>query len=123
MIAAFFRYNIVQILAYGLDLGSFSALVHIGTGLILANVAAKLVAGLFAFFMHKTFTFQKRDSGRVWREAIVYFSLLMVNIPVSSAILAGLTAVLPTMAAKVTADISCMALSFLLTRLFVFRAT
>jgi Predicted membrane protein len=123
MIAAFLRYNAVQILAYGLDLGSFTLLVYVGTELIPANVAAKLVAGLFAFAMHKVFTFQKRGSGRVWREAVVYFSLLMVNIPVSSGILAALTAILPTTAAKVMADVSCMALTFLLTRMFVFRAT
>lgn len=121
--SAFWRYNLVQGVAYGLDLGSFTLLTaRFATGLVLANVAAKLLAGIFAFLLHKQFTFDKSASGRTPREVAFYFSLLLVNIPLSSGILTILAAVLPATAAKIAADVSCLALSFLLTRSMVFRA-
>jgi putative flippase GtrA len=112
----------VQIVAYGLDLGTFQALVATGvSGPIIANLAGKVPAGFFAFLAHRHFTFRVGDSAGMHREAIKYLVLLLVNAPLSSLILAGLLLVVPHVTlAKVLADVLSVGLTFTLTKYLVF---
>jgi putative flippase GtrA len=124
MIATFFRYNLVQIVAYGLDFGSFWLLANpASVNPLIANCVGKLLAGVFAFVLHKGFTFRAARSGRASAEAVRYFTLLLLNIPLSSLVLTFLLAVLPTSIAKVASDVTCLAITFLLVRTAVFRKT
>jgi putative flippase GtrA len=117
------RYLLVQLLAYGVDVGTFIALISTGVvGPLVANVAGKIPAGIFAFMAHRRFTFQIRDSSRAHREAVKYFILLALNVPFSTLILKVLlTLTLPVTLAKILADVVAVGLSFTLTRYVVFR--
>jgi putative flippase GtrA len=118
----FIRYSSIQLLAYGIDMGLFLIVMQSGlSGPILANVMAKLAAGIFAFIAHRSYTFRVSDSPAVRQQAVRYFSLLALNIPVASAILALLLAwVAAPVADKFIADVVCVALSYLLSKHFIF---
>ena len=117
------RYLLVQIVAYAIDLGTFELLLLSGFAApVVANLVAKLPAGAFAFVAHRRFTFEAHGSGRAPMEAARYFTLLCVNAPVSSLILAGLLHVVPSATvAKIAADVISVGLTFLLTKHLVFR--
>jgi putative flippase GtrA len=124
MIWTFLRYNLVQIVAYVFDFGLFWTLANAASvNPLLANVAGKAVAGFVAFHLHKRFTFRSGDSGRTSSEALRYILLLLLNIPLSSGVLAVLISFMPSSAAKIASDIICLGVTFALVRLTVFRDT
>lgn len=118
----FVRYVAIQLLAYGIDMGLFFIVLKSGlSGPIMANVLAKLAAGIFAFIVHRSFTFRVTNSSAIKHQAIRYFVLLALNIPVSSAILASLLVWVATpVVAKFIADIICVALTYTLSKYFIF---
>jgi putative flippase GtrA len=86
-----------------------------------ANILGKLAAGIFAFFCHKHFTFRV-GCGSTSSQATRYFTLLALNIPLSSSILAlELAWVNDATVAKIIADIVCLALTYLISKYFVFN--
>jgi putative flippase GtrA len=118
------RYVAIQVLAYGLDFGVFLLVLQTDLAVpIWANIFAKFVAGVFAFILHRWFTFRTAERGSIRQQAIRYFVLLAFNIPVASAILAFLLLLVDTpVAAKFFADIICVALTYALSNHFVFSA-
>lgn len=119
----FARYVSVQIIAYGLDLGSFLiAFSYLLTGPITANIIGKVIAGTFAFFAHREFTFGVyKDAKRIW-QAIRYSILLALNVPLSSGVLIALVGFIQnTTLAKVLSDVICVAITFTISKYFVFR--
>lgn len=120
LLARLIRYNVVQVVAYAVDLGLFLALFHIAVvPALFANAAGKVASGLLAFALHRRFTF--RSDGHAGGEALRYFLLACANIPLSSGLLLLAELVLPTTAAKVAADVAGMPLTFTLVQLLVFR--
>ena len=119
----FLRYLIVQCIAYGLDLGGFLLLFSVlGSGPLPANAAGKIVAGVFAFLAHRSFTFRLTGHSPEPRQVIGYCLLLTLNIPLSSAVLFGLMQFIPlTIVAKVAADAVCIGITYTLSRKYVFR--
>ncbi|MDO7898342.1 GtrA family protein [Pseudomonas citrulli] len=119
----FIRYGAIQLLAYGLDMGTFLLLmVFFQDEPILANIAGKGVAGVFAFFLHRHFTFRSsQGSGKA--QAVSYFSLLAINIPLASALLsAGLYVVDRPTAVKFAADVACVFMTYWISKGFVFTS-
>lgn len=119
----FFKYLTIQVLAYGIDMGVFLLLLHLdGPGPIVANVVSKMAAGCFAFVSHRSFTFGVASSGLVRRQAMRYFFVLAINVPTASAILGMILIWLPLpVVAKFLADVVCVALSYLLSKHFIFN--
>lgn len=119
------RYAVIQVLAYGVDMGGFLLALHSGwAGPIVANVLGKSAAGVFAFFSHRNFTFQSNGRADRKRQAIRYFLLLGLNIPLASGVLALLLLIIPQPeAAKVLADVLCLLLNYKLSKAFVFTKT
>ncbi|WP_053146224.1 GtrA family protein [Pseudomonas sp. P97.38] len=119
----FARYGAIQLLAYALDMGTFLLLlVFFRDEPVLANIAGKGVAGLFAFFLHRHFTF-KSNQGNGKAQALSYFALLAVNIPLASALLsAGLYVVDHPSAVKFVADVACVFVTYWISKWFVFTA-
>ena len=118
-----FRYIVVQLLAYCLDVGTFAAIVTL-TDLAApyANICAKVAAGTFAFFAHRHVTFEAAEHGRLWDQMARYAALLLANSFASSALLAVILLVLPhPLAAKVLSDVALTAVSFGLSKTFIFR--
>lgn len=118
----FARYVAIQLLAYGIDMGLFLIVLYSGlSGPIVANVLAKIVAGIFAFVAHRSFTFRVSGNPAIRQQAIRYFVLLAVNIPVASAILALLFIwISEPVIAKFIADVVCVALTYSLSKHFIF---
>ncbi len=118
----FVRYVAIQLLAYGIDMGLF--LIVLKSGLsdpIAANVIAKLAAGIFAFVVHRTFTFRVENNSAAKHQAIRYFLLLALNVPIASAVLAIILILFAEPAViKFISDIVCVALTCELDKHFVF---
>lgn len=119
---SFLRYVFVQLVAYVLDMGGFILMFEFGdTDPIIANIFGKVTAGLFAFFAHRNVTFDNAREGKTARQAGLYFLLLAINVPVSSAVFGVLLWIVPQpIAAKLMSDILCVALSYWLSRTYVF---
>lgn len=115
-------YGVGQVLAYGLDLGIFTGLVAVSFAPVAANVAGKIVAFIFAFVFHHYFSFRGHDNRDFASMAIRYGGILLLNAAATSVVLHLLIemAHAPEIPAKVFADISFFAVSFLLLRAFVF---
>lgn len=121
--SALVRYIAVQLLAYGLDVGTFTAIVTlVDLAAPLANVFAKIVAGIFAFFAHRHVTFEAAEHGRLWDQMARYATLLLLNGFASSALLATLLLVIPhPLVAKILADVALITVSFSLSKALIFR--
>lgn len=119
----FLRYVSIQLLAYVIDMGIFLFILHVDlVGPIVANIVAKLAAGICAFFAHRHFTFESATPDSVKTQAIRYFVLLAANVPVSSGILAVIMLWLPMpVIAKLLADIFCVGLSYSLSKYLIFN--
>ncbi|UQI29299.1 GtrA family protein [Pseudomonas bijieensis] len=119
----FIRYGAIQLMAYGLDMGTFLLLMALSKDQpVLANIAGKGVAGVFAFFLHRHFTFQSSHASSK-AQAVRYFSLLAINIPLASALFSvGLYFVNSPAAVKFVCDVACVVLTYWISKLFVFHA-
>lgn len=117
----FVRYIIIQVAAYAIDMGVFLLVMELFVyGPILSNVVAKIAAGIFAFILHRKFTFEVSDE-EPRAQAIKYSVLLGLNIPIASAALALLLlATSNAIAAKFIADVACVLLTYLLSKHLIF---
>ena len=119
----FARYIGVQLLAYVVDMGGFIALTHLNIPPLWANGTSKVLAGLFAFLAHRTFTFEGSTRHAASGQAVRYWILLALNVPLSSAVLAALLLAIDSpIWSKFLADGLCVLLTYWLTRKFVFLA-
>jgi putative flippase GtrA len=118
----FVRYGLVQVIAYAIDMGGF--LLVLGSGLsgpVVANMAAKLAAGLFAFAAHRRFTFGTGERANTFIQGLRYFALLALNIPLSSGLLALLLLWIPQApVAKFISDVVIVAATYWVSKLVVF---
>jgi putative flippase GtrA len=121
-VVKFLRYLAVQIIAYGLDIGSFL----LGFGLfgespLISNAVAKVMAGTFAFVAHRNFTFDVASHSDRRRQAFAYFLLLTLNVPLSSGVLSlALRFITSPVAAKVVSDGICVLISYRLSKTLIF---
>lgn len=123
MIKKFLRYNLVQISAYVLDIGTFLVLIFLlPSQLVFSNISGKIVAGIYAFYFHKHFTFKSTGKGRVRGELFRFTVLLGLNSLLSTLLLLVLAPYFVEGVAKVIADIICVGLSFFLANKLVFKA-
>lgn len=88
---------------------------------VLMNVVSKITAGVFAFFLHRYFTFRStKESKKI--QALKYFSVLAINIPCSSAVFTlGLFFFNHPAVVKLLADIVCVAITYWVSKIFVFN--
>ncbi len=118
----FIRYVGIQLLAYIVDMGGFIIILQVGFfGPIAANVVGKVAAGIFAFIAHRKFTFCNNDVADRNYQAVRYFILLVLNIPLSSGLLVVVLIWLDQpVIAKVVADVVSVTLTYWLSKSFVF---
>jgi putative flippase GtrA len=115
----FFRYLVIQVVAYLIDVSVFSVL--LGLGPLAANICSKVAAGAFAFVLHRHFTFGVSETTSVHAQVVAYVILLIVNIPFTSALLYGLMLLVSNaIVAKVLADTAGVGLTYLLSKHVVF---
>ena len=118
----FIRYVIIQLLAYVVDMMGFLLILKLEIfGPIIANLIGKTAAGTFAFIAHRNYTFGTNNRADRKRQAIRYFSILAINVPFSTGILGiFLTWITEPVIAKILADCIVVALSYLLSKHFIF---
>jgi len=118
----FFRYIIIQLFAYALDMGSFLLMFGVlALNPIVANVIGKLAGGIFAFIAHRNITFKSNHKKDKSMQARRFFMLFMFNIPLSSVALIALLSCVPyTVLAKFMADVSCVFFNYWMNKTFVF---
>lgn len=121
----FARYLLVQIVAYGLDLGGFVLLfTYFVVDPLVANVTSKVIAGLFAFVVHRSYTFGVAGAGGTAQQAARYFTLLALNIPLSALMLSAMLRGIPmVVVAKFVADVFSVFLTYWLSKRFVFLSS
>lgn len=118
------RYGVIQLFAYALDMGVFLLLHYaLKDQPFLANVISKGGSGVFSFFLHRHFTFQSTEgSGRV--QALRYFAVLSLNIPIASALFAAALYFIDNPALmKFASDLACVALTYWVSKFFIFRTS
>jgi putative flippase GtrA len=118
----FVRYGLVQLVAYGIDMGGFLLLLWTGScGPLTANIASKAAAGVFAFLAHRRFTFGTGERANTWSQGVRYFALLGLNIPLSSGLLALLLLWIPRPPlAKFVTDVIIVMATYWASKLVVF---
>jgi putative flippase GtrA len=118
----FFRYIAVQLLAYGLDMAAFLALTSaVKFEALISNVFSKIIAGVFAFIAHRVFTFQSAAEHDVSKQAVSYFLLLLVNLPLSSVIFYLLSKIIVHIVwAKFLSDVIGVFLTYWISKTLVF---
>ncbi|NCT57041.1 MAG: GtrA family protein [Legionella sp.] len=120
----FFRYIMIQLFAYVIDMGSF--LVMLGFFMLnpmIANILGKLAGGVFAFVAHRNITFKSNHKKDRAAQARRFFMLSLLNIPLSSMALMMLLYGVPyVVLAKFMADVSCVFLNYWINKTFVFVA-
>jgi putative flippase GtrA len=123
MTATFARYLAVQVAAYGVDMGGFLLCTSVlGWPPGWANVLAKAAAGMFAFACHRSFTFSGASAGSSHGQAVRYFAVLALNVPLSSGVLLLLLHWIPMApAAKFAADVVVLAFTYWVSKRFVFK--
>lgn len=118
----FFKYVVIQVLAYIIDMTSFLLVLNLEiTGAIGANIFSKLAAGSFAFWMHRSFTFNSVKTGMVGSQGAKYFFLLAIMVLIASMTLSLIFMWLPIpIVAKFISDIILVGLSYSLAKYFIF---
>ena len=104
-------------------MGAFLLALHIGLLTpVISNVISKIAAGIFAFILHRSFTFKSEEDSSKLNQAIRYFSLLLINIPLSSVILSFFLIWLADFPeiAKVISDVIYVAINYFLAKYFIF---
>ena len=120
----FIRYVLIQLLAYFVDMTSFLLIIKLDIlGPIIANIIGKSAAGVFAFVAHRNYTFQANSQQDRHRQAIRYFVVLALNIPLSTGILSiFLNWFNEPVLAKILSDCIVVGLSYLLSKHFIFKS-
>lgn len=118
----FIRYVLIQLLGYVIDMGGYVLCLVLGmSSPVLANVLAKSASGLFTFIAHRHFTFKSGSATDRAHQAVKYFSLLGLNVPFASSLLAALLLWISNpLIAKFLSDVLSVGLSFWLSKRFVF---
>ncbi len=118
----FVRYVAIQVLAYVIDMGVFLVILRSEVFMpLVANILGKVAAGVFAFVAHRVFTFRVAEKASKKHQAIRYFALLGLNIPLSSAVLyLMLVYIANPVVAKFISDVVCLVLTYSLSKHFVF---
>ena len=125
MKSVYVRYAAIQLIAYGIDMALFLALLYTGLfNALLSNAISKIVAAIFSFVLHRIFTFYLTDDKKVSGQAVRYFLLLGINVPISSAVLSVVLLIdLPLIAKKFISDVIVVYFSFVLSKNWVFSSS
>jgi putative flippase GtrA len=118
------RYIAIQLIAYGIDMGLFLAFIYLGyLDPLVSNILGKVAAGIFAFLVHRSFTFRLDKKEHSKKQKYRYFLLLGSNVPLSSLVLGlFLQAINYPVVAKLLSDVVIVVISFCVSKKWVFVA-
>jgi putative flippase GtrA len=114
------KYFFVQLASYVIEFLFFSLFLYFSFSIYLNNFICKAIACLFAFFLHKYFTFESK--GKIRYELIRYFSALPLNYLLTSLIIFYLTNFFSNqILIKIASDILIFSISFFISKKIIFK--
>ena len=119
------RYGLVGACVFTTDLAVFWLILQVAPPAYLAaNAAGKVAGAALGFVLHKRFTFGWQQKDRGSRQLVAYLCLFAANLALSSAMLALLVAGLAVhkLVAKVLVDAVVIAIAFVVSRHWIYRA-
>jgi len=122
-VATLIRYGLVGIVIYAIEYLVYLTLIF-GLAVIpvYSNMAAKVVAGLIGYFLHRKFTFQKQSSHDVHSDLLKYVICLAINIPVAGIVFYSVSLLgYGLNVTKIIADVICILIAYLQSRYLVFK--
>ena len=113
----------VQIIGYLVDLACFMGLVQLEAWpIVWSNYSAKTVSGTTTFFLHRYFTFPDGRAEPLGRQALKYYTLLIINTQVNTLFLLGIDFLIDNVfVSKLMAEGASFVLSYLISKRFVFK--
>lgn len=116
------RYVGVGLVVTLIDYAVFLVSMHLGLSAPRANVASKLAATLAGAVLHRRFTFAGPQRLGLARQMLAYAALSLFNLGLSTALIVVFSSHLgwPALLAKLTADVFVIALSFVVSRFFIY---
>ena len=104
------------------DYAVFSVLLFFGAGVLPAQMVARILGGVVSFFVNKYWSFKAKEAGTIKTEGRRFLVLYAFSYVLALVILYLLTehAGVGPYPAKITADIICFMLNFLVMRSYVF---
>jgi len=121
----FIKYLFIGGWAYCIDFGIYLSLIFIypSINLIYASSLGKLISSIFSLLAHRFFTFNHSGSKpKILQQTWRYFFLVALNIPFCALVLAiTLNLINNPFLAKITADVLCVYISYLLSKHFIFH--
>jgi len=89
---------------------------------LFSNVLSKLIAGCFAFFSHRKFSFQMNGSVFSQKQAVNYIYILGINIPLSTIFLKFTLAFFSnSLIAKFFSEVVLFICNFIIAKYFIFK--
>jgi putative flippase GtrA len=116
------KYLAIQLAAYAVEMTTFQIFIFLDLKLIaVGNVAGKLAAGVFAFFMHGNVTFRGSKSRSFTSRVLLYALVLVLNSVISTALLIFLVYLgMNVTLGKLFSDVVLIIGSFAVTRQLIF---
>jgi GtrA-like protein. len=90
--------------------------------LLFANMISKVLAGVFSFAAHRAFTFRVINAKGRAQQAVRYFTLLALNIPLSALILSAMLWITSMeVVAKILSDVLLVLISYAQSKFIIFK--
>lgn len=120
------RYLLVGGVIYAIDILFFTGSVSVfgNEYYLAANIAAKTVAAVTGFFLHKHYTFNGEQHHNAHQQFLMYIGLFVFNILLSSVLiflLIGLLS-LSSIPARIAVDVVVTVMAFIVSKKIVFRS-
>lgn len=113
----------VQVVGYLVDLVCFMGLVQLEVwSIVWSNYSAKAISGTTTFLLHRYFTFPDSRAESLGRQALKYYTLLVINAQVNTVFLLGVDFLIDhVFFSKLIAEGASFLLSYLISKRFVFK--
>lgn len=117
------RYLVVGLCIYAIEYIVYLGLVFNNwLSPIVANAAAKVIAGLSGYFMHRLYTFGKPFYDGLVADFCRYVVILLINLPLFAGIFYLVSLLIANFIwGKIVSDMFCIVIAYVQTRFFVFR--
>ncbi|MBE6140752.1 MAG: GtrA family protein [Firmicutes bacterium] len=119
--AVYFKYLVTSGISFGLDLFLFTIFLTIFDQIIVASFLARAISSLINYILNKkkVFNYQKKETSTL----IQYFSLVIINITLSSILVSSIVKIIPLYATIIKAIIDGLLfiVNFFLQKYFIFN--
>jgi len=123
VLLVFFRYSVISISSFGLDILLFALLLTFYESIIYATIFARVISGSFNFISNKLFAFRSSSIAGSFRELTQYLALWGILVILSASIvsISKESSLHVTLLLKVFVDLGLFFLAFYVQKNFIFN--